>query len=161
MVSIIFDFWGNDNKSIQLGPDHQGHKKHEGGRKAEDIVRDLGIRQGTFYKWKQKYGGMEASDVRRLKDLELENSRLKRLLADTILDKEIFKEVIEKKRLGPDERRELVTMILIRFRISLLRALALINLTPSIYYYRRKRDDKPALELIRAYADENPAHGQA
>ena len=61
-------------------------KEHEGGRKAEDIVRDLGISQGTFYKWKQKYGGMEASDVKRLKDLELENSRLKRLLADTHLN---------------------------------------------------------------------------
>ena len=88
-------------------------KEHEGGRKAEDIVRDLGISQGTFYKWKQKYGGMEASDVRRLKDLELENGRLKRLLADTILDKEILKEVIEKKA---GERRELITMILMRFR---------------------------------------------
>jgi hypothetical protein len=41
-------------------------KEHEGGRKAEDIVRDLGISQGTFYKWKQKYGGMEASDVKRI-----------------------------------------------------------------------------------------------
>ena len=51
-------------------------------------------------------------------------------------------------------------MILMRFRISLRRALALINLTPSMYYYRRKRDDQPALELMRAYADENPAHGQ-
>jgi hypothetical protein len=47
-----------------------------------------------------------------------------------------------------------------RFRIGLRRALALINLTPSMYYYRRKRDDQPALELMRAYADENPAHGQ-
>ena len=47
-----------------------------------------------------------------------------------------------------------------RFRISLRRALALINLTPSMYYYRRKRDDKPALERMRAYVDENPAHGQ-
>jgi putative transposase len=75
--------------------------EHEGGCKAEDIVRDLGIIQGTFYKWKQKYGGMEASDVKRLKDLELENGRLKRLLADTILDKEILKEVIEKKGWGP------------------------------------------------------------
>ena len=76
-------------------------KEREGGRKAEDIVRDLGISQGTFYKWKQKYGGMEASDVKRLKDLELENSRLKRLLADAILDKKILKEVIEKKSWGP------------------------------------------------------------
>ena len=51
-------------------------------------------------------------------------------------------------------------MILMRFRISLRQALALICLSPSMYYYRRKRDDQPALELTRAYADENPAHGQ-
>ncbi len=51
-------------------------------------------------------------------------------------------------------------MILVRFSISLRRALALMNLAPSMYYYRRKRDDQPALELTRAYADENPAHGQ-
>ena len=47
-------------------------------------------------------------------------------------------------------------MILVRFSISLRRALALMNLAPSMYYYRRKRDDQPALELMRAYADENP-----
>jgi hypothetical protein len=51
-------------------------------------------------------------------------------------------------------------MILVRFSISLRRALALMNLAPSMYDYRRKRDDQPALELMRAYADENPAHGQ-
>ena len=103
---------------------------------------------------------MEASDVRRLKDLELENSRLKRLLADNDPRQGDFKGGNRKKRLGPDERRELITLILMRFRISLRRALALINLTPSMYCYRRKRDDQPALELMRAYADENPAHGQ-
>jgi putative transposase len=101
MKRIIFDFWGNENKRFNEGQIIKAIKEHEGGRKAEDIVRDLGIIQGTFYKWKQKYGGMEASDVRRLKDLELENGRLKRLLADTILDKEILKEVIEKKGSGP------------------------------------------------------------
>jgi len=51
-------------------------------------------------------------------------------------------------------------MILVRLNISLRRALALMILAPSMYYYRRKRDDQPALELMRAYADENPAHGQ-
>jgi putative transposase len=68
--------------------------------RSKDIIRDLGISQGTFDKWEQKYGDMEASDVKRLKDLELENSRLKRLV-DTILDKEILKDVIEKKGWGP------------------------------------------------------------
>lgn len=76
-------------------------KEHEGGRKAEDICRELSISQGTFYKWKQRYGGMEASDIKRLKELEVENNRLKRLLADSILDKEILKDVIEKKGWGP------------------------------------------------------------
>lgn len=72
-------------------------KEHEWGRKAEDFIRYLGIGQRTFYKWTQKYDEMEASDVKRLKDLQLENSRMKRLLADTILDKEILKDTIEKK----------------------------------------------------------------
>ena len=66
-----------------------------------DICRELGISSATFYQWKRKYGGLEARDLRRLKDLEQENSRLKRLLADTILDKEILKDVIEKKGWGP------------------------------------------------------------
>jgi len=51
-------------------------------------------------------------------------------------------------------------MILVRFSFSLRRALALMNLAPSIYNYRRMRNDQPALELKRAYADENPAHGK-
>jgi hypothetical protein len=55
---------------------------------------------------------------------------------------------------------ELVTMILVHFSISLRRALALLNLSPSMFYYHRKRADQPALGLMRAYADENPAHGQ-
>jgi putative transposase len=98
---INFDFWGNEISQFNEDQIVKSRIGHEGGRKAEDIVRDLGISQGTFYKWKQKYGGMEARDVKRLKDLELENGRLKRLLADTILDKEILKEVIEKKGWGP------------------------------------------------------------
>jgi putative transposase len=69
-----------------------------GGRNAQDICRELGISSATFYQWKRKYGGMEARDLRRLKDLEHENSPLKRLLADTILDKEILKDLIEKKK---------------------------------------------------------------
>ena len=63
----------------------------------KNIVRDLRITQGTFYKWKPKFGSMEASDFKCLKDLELEKSRLKRLLADTILVEEILNVVIKKK----------------------------------------------------------------
>jgi putative transposase len=98
---IIFDFWEMKTSRFNESQIIKAIKEHEGGRKAEDIVRDLGISQGTFYKWKQKYGGMEASDVKRLKDLELENSRLKRLLADTTLDKKILRDVFDIVGWGP------------------------------------------------------------
>lgn len=134
-------------------------KEHQGGRKAEDIVRDLGISQGAFYMRQQHYGGMEASDGISLKDLELENRRLKRLLADTILDKEILKDVIEKKA-GARRVAGTCHTDLLHFGISLRRALDLIGLSSFMFYCRRKRGDLEALALIRSYADELPAHGQ-
>mgnify|MGYP004445103433 FL=1 len=72
-------------------------KEHEGGRKALDIVRELGISEQTFYRWKAKYGGMEVSDARRLRELEEENRRLKELVADLSLDNKILKDVVSKK----------------------------------------------------------------
>jgi putative transposase len=72
-------------------------KKQEAGMKTADICREHGISQATFYNWKSKYGGMEASDVKRLRELEQENARLKRMYAELSLDHEILKDVIEKK----------------------------------------------------------------
>ena len=64
---------------------------------AADIIRRENIAQGTFYRWKQKYGGLEVSDVRRLRELEDENRRLKKLVADQALDIQILKDVNQKK----------------------------------------------------------------
>lgn len=72
-------------------------KQHESGLKVADICRDLGIVEGTFYRWKSVYGGMEVSEAKRLKELESENARLKRLLADAMLDNAALKEVVSKK----------------------------------------------------------------
>jgi putative transposase len=69
----------------------------EGGRKIKDICREYGISDATYYNWKSKYGGMTASDIRKLKDLEDENRRLKRMYADLSLQHEALKDVIEKK----------------------------------------------------------------
>jgi len=69
----------------------------EGGRKVKDICREYGISDATYYNWKSKYGGMTASDIRKLKDLEDENRRLKRMYADLSLQHEALKDVIEKK----------------------------------------------------------------
>lgn len=72
-------------------------KKQEAGMKTADICREQGISQATFYNWKSKYGGMEASDVKRLRELETENSRLKQMYAELSLEHQILKDVIEKK----------------------------------------------------------------
>ena len=71
-------------------------KANEAGRSVKEICRELGISEATFYKWRQKYGGMESSQLKRLRDLEEENSRLKRMYADLSLDHEVLKEVLSK-----------------------------------------------------------------
>jgi putative transposase len=76
-------------------------KEHEGGRSAEEISREMDISKATLYNWKSKYGGMEASDVKRLKDLEEEHARLKRMYAELSMDHNILKDVISKKGWGP------------------------------------------------------------
>lgn len=72
-------------------------KQLESGMSAEVISRELGISRITLYKWKSMYSGMEVSQVRRLKELEEENRKLKHMYADLALDNRILKEVIEKK----------------------------------------------------------------
>ena len=72
-------------------------KENESGRSVEEISRELGINKGTFYNWRKKYGGMEVSHLRRLKELEEENRKLKRMYADQALQLEMAKDVISKK----------------------------------------------------------------
>lgn len=72
-------------------------KEYEAGKKAEDICRELGINRQTFYNWKKKYGGMETQDLKRLKELEEENRRLKHMYAELSLDHRILKDIVEKK----------------------------------------------------------------
>ncbi len=72
-------------------------KEVEAGRTAKDVCREHGISNATFYNWKSKYGGMEASDIKRIRDLEYENSRLKQMFADLSLENMALKAVIEKK----------------------------------------------------------------
>ena len=72
-------------------------KQHEQGIKAADIARANGISDKTFYRWKSKYGGMDANELKRIKELEAENAKLKRMYADLALMNEALKDVIEKK----------------------------------------------------------------
>lgn len=72
-------------------------RQAEAGTPIEEIVRKLGISAQTFYRWKEKYAGMGVAEVRRLKQLEDENTRLKQLVADLTLDKSMLQEVLRKK----------------------------------------------------------------
>lgn len=72
-------------------------RQAEAGTPVEDVCRGMGVSVATFYIWKKKYGELGASEVRRLRQLEDENARLKRLVADLTLDKNILQEVIRKK----------------------------------------------------------------
>ena len=72
-------------------------KQAEGGTPVAEIIRRLGVTEATFYRWKQKYGGLLPSEVRKMRQLEEENGRLKRLVADLTLDKQMLQDVVSKK----------------------------------------------------------------
>jgi len=72
-------------------------REQESGAKTADVCRKHGISDATFYKWKAKFGGMEVSDARRLKVFESENAKLKKLLAEAMLDNAMLKDIAAKK----------------------------------------------------------------
>jgi putative transposase len=72
-------------------------REQEAGAKTADVCRKHGVSEATFYKWKAKYGGMDVSDARRLKVLEGENARLKKLLAEAMLDNAMLRDVAARK----------------------------------------------------------------
>ena len=72
-------------------------KQHEAGTKVDDICRDMGISTGTFYNWRSKFAGLEVNEAKRLRELESENDKLKKLLAEKLLEVEAMKDVVSKK----------------------------------------------------------------
>lgn len=76
---------------------HQVDEALGQGKKIEDILREQQISSATYYRWKQKYGGMNVQDAKKLKELEVENAKLKRLLAEAMLANDALKEFISKK----------------------------------------------------------------
>ncbi len=90
---------GSDDEGQQIygRADHWDPAGAGGQAKTAEVCRKHGISGATFYKWKAKYGGMEVSDARRLKALEDENTKLKKLLADAMLDNVALKDLLSKK----------------------------------------------------------------
>jgi putative transposase len=72
-------------------------KEFDNGKSVEEITRDYGVSRAGLYKWRQRYGGMEASELKRIKELEEDNSRLKRMYANLAMELDVAKYIIEKK----------------------------------------------------------------
>jgi len=72
-------------------------KQQESGVPTADICREIGISKATFYNWKAKYGGLEVKEVKRLKELEAENAKLKKMFAEVSMENYALKDVLEKK----------------------------------------------------------------
>jgi putative transposase len=72
-------------------------KEHEAGARVDELCRRHGISSATFYTWRKRYAGMEASEAKRLRELEAENAKLKRIVADQMLDMSAMKELLEKR----------------------------------------------------------------
>ncbi|MBO9398116.1 IS3 family transposase [Shimia sp. R9_2] len=121
-------------------------KEHQAGLGAKELCRKHGISDATFYKWRSKYGGMEVSDARRLKTLESENAKLKKMLAEQMMDVATLKEMLGKKLLRPGSRRNAVNWAMKTKGHNQRRACALAGIDPRVY---RRRSKRPADTELR------------
>nr|WP_255779373.1 IS3 family transposase [Mycetohabitans sp. B5] len=122
-------------------------KQAELGTPAAEVCRKMGISDATFYNWRQKYGGLGPSELRRLKQLEEENTKLKRLVAELSLDKCMLQDVLFKKALKPSRLRELTTDLMQRFGVSQRQACRVLKLSRSVYSYQSIARDSSAIAL--------------
>jgi putative transposase len=96
-INLVFWISLNEEKRYTEEQIKGAIKQHESGVKVEGICRQLNISNGTFYNWRSKFAGMEVSEAKRLRELESENNKLKKLLAEKLLENEAMKDVISKK----------------------------------------------------------------
>jgi putative transposase len=110
-----------------------------------EVCRKAGISDATFYNWKKRYGGLTPSEVKRMRQLEDENNRLKKIVADLMLDEAMLWDVLSKKALKP-VRRRLVDEVSQDWKVSIRRACAYLRIDTSPYHYKSKRGDQAALK---------------
>lgn len=120
-------------------------KQHQAGLGAKELCLKYGISDCTFYKLRSKYGEMEVSDALKLKALEEENRKLKKLLAETVLDAATVKEMLGQKLLTPGARRVAVSCAINDKGYTQRRACQLVGLDSKVYRYAPKKPDDEAL----------------
>ncbi|WP_456815207.1 IS3 family transposase [Bradyrhizobium sp. USDA 4529] len=114
-------------------------KEHGAGATTADLARKHGVSEATIYNWKAKFGGMEASEAKRLKSLEDENAKLKKLLAEQMLDAAALRELLFKKMVGPAAKRAAVAHLKAVMGLSERRACTIVNANRRMVRYRSCR----------------------
>ena len=137
-------------------------KEAESGIPVKELCRKHGFSDASFYAWRSKYGGMEVSEIKRKKGLEQENARLKKLLAETMLDKEDLSVTLKKKVLTPSARRQAVWHMQAVTDISKRRACRLAGISRSVLDYAppRNADDESLTAKIIVLAQERRRFGR-
>nr|WP_152034529.1 IS3 family transposase [Burkholderia contaminans] len=120
-------------------------KQAELGMPVADVIRQVGISEQTFYRWKKQYAGMQSDHVRELKQLQDENARLKKLVAELSLDKAILQDVAFKKVARPALRKDVVDYVVSHYGLTMRRACRLVKQPRSVQYYRSVKDPRPEL----------------
>ncbi|WP_100215534.1 IS3 family transposase, partial [Pseudoalteromonas maricaloris] len=135
-------------------------KEAESGIPVPEICRKHGIGQSTFYKWRSKYGGMEASDIKRLKELEEENRKLKDMFATLSLKHSMLEDIIGKKAVKTSRRRAWVEHLRAQFNVSVAFACEVAGLSRSVFYYKHKRPlDDEVIDALLALVERHPRWG--
>jgi putative transposase len=125
-------------------------KQAETGVPLPELLRRVGVSEQTFYRWKKQYVGLEADQVRQLKQLQEENTRLKRVVADLTLDKANVAGCTRKKILKPSRRRQVVEYLHDRYRVSERRACRVARMHRATFRYRSHRADHNPELLLRS-----------
>ncbi|WP_354267533.1 IS3 family transposase [Bradyrhizobium ottawaense] len=135
-------------------------KEHEAGVSVADLCRKHGVSDASIYKWKAKFGGLEVSEAKRLKTLEDENTRLKRLLADAMLDNAALKDLPGKEVVTPAAKRKAVAHLVAAHGMSERRACKAIGCCRMTMRYQTTRADEAGLrQRMRAIAQERRRFG--
>ncbi|AWH89412.1 IS3 family transposase [Limnobaculum parvum] len=136
-------------------------KLADSGIKVDDICRQNSISSATYYNWKSKYGGMEAADIKRIKELEEENTKLKKMFADVSLENHAMKELFGKKGLVMTEKKS-CAKILVTSGLSVIKACKMTALTRSVYYRQCidwKEKDSLVITAIQSVLAKSPQAG--
>ncbi|WP_407187663.1 IS3 family transposase [Bradyrhizobium centrosematis] len=135
-------------------------KEHEAGAKTADLARKHGISEATIYNWKAKFGGMDVSEAKRLRALEEENGKLKKLLAEQMLDAAALRELLSQKMVGPAAKRAAVAHLQAVMSLSERRACSIVGADRKMIRYRSSRPPDAVLRgRLRDLANERRRFG--